>query len=251
MHFENKSILVTGGAQGIGMAVSMAFARAGARVVFCDVDEEAGAEHLAMLRGVREDALFVPADVGKPEDVYRVVAAAGTIDVLVNNAGINDVQPMEDRSIETWDRVLAVNLRSAYLCARAAAPAMPEGGAIVNIASTRAFMSEADTESYSASKGGIIALTHSLAISLAPKRIRVNAISPGWIDVSSYKKSGVRNQEALRPIDHHQHPCGRVGRPEDIAEACLFLADSSRAGFITGQNLTVDGGMTVKMIYAE
>lgn len=251
MSFQNKSVVVTGGAQGIGMAVSLAFARAGARVVFCDVDEEAGAEHLATLRGVREDAAFVLADVGAPEDIARAMATAGPIDVLINNAGINDVEPMGERSIERWDHVLSVNLRSAYLFARAAAPVMPEGSAIVNIASTRAFMSEADTEPYSASKGGIIALTHSLAISLASKRIRVNAISPGWIDVSSYKKSAARKQEALRPIDHLQHPCGRVGRPEDIAEACLFLADGSRAGFITGQNLTVDGGMTVKMIYAD
>jgi NAD(P)-dependent dehydrogenase (short-subunit alcohol dehydrogenase family) len=251
MYFTDKTVVVTGGAQGIGMAITRAFVQAGARVVFADVDTEAGLELAAEIRQQEAEFQFTKADVAKEEDVLRLFKSAGPVDVLINNAGINDVQPMQDRAVDAWDRVLAVNLRGAYLCAKTAAPHMPEGGAIINIASTRAFMSEADSEPYSASKGGIIALTHSLAISLAAKRIRVNAISPGWIDVSSYKKQSARRQEDLRPVDHAQHPCGRVGRPEDIAEACLFLADSSRAGFITGQNLSIDGGMTVKMIYAE
>ena len=126
------------------------------------------------------------------------------------------------------------------------------GGAIINIASTRALMSEPDTFAYSASKGGLLALTHSLAISLGPI-IRVNAISPGWIDTSGWRRGEAGQapaREALRPIDHAQHPAGRVGRPEDVAWACTFLA-SDLAGFITGQNLIVDGGMTVKMIYVD
>jgi len=122
-------------------------------------------------------------------------------------------------------------------------------GAIVNIASTRAIQSEPNTEAYSASKGGILALTHSLAMSLGPD-IRVNCISPGWIDVSEWKKSQQAKKPHLTKMDHAQHPAGRVGKPEDIAALVAFLI-SDEAGFITGQNFVVDGGMTKKMIYEE
>jgi NAD(P)-dependent dehydrogenase (short-subunit alcohol dehydrogenase family) len=253
MSFEGKTVIVTGGAQGIGMAISMAFADAGARVIVADCDEEAGAEFLkrSVDRG-RPVELF-PADVADEDDVKElmeyVVEQTGEIHALINNAGMGDWTEMLDRPMERWDRVLAVNLRGPYMCARYAAPHMPPGSAIVNISSTRALMSEPNTEPYSASKGGLLALTHSLAVSLASKRVRVNAISPGWIDVSNWKKTPQRKQEHLRPEDHEQHPAGRVGIPQDIAQACLFLADSDRSGFITGQNLVIDGGMTVKMIY--
>jgi len=120
-------------------------------------------------------------------------------------------------------------------------------GAIINIASTRALMSEPDTESYSASKGGLAALTHALAISFGPE-VRVNCISPGWIDVSAWQKHNRRRPEALSEADHEQHPAGRVGRVEDVAAMAVFLA-SEESGFITCQNFVVDGGMTKKMIY--
>jgi NAD(P)-dependent dehydrogenase (short-subunit alcohol dehydrogenase family) len=123
------------------------------------------------------------------------------------------------------------------------------GGAIVTIASTRAFMSEPGTEAYTASKGGIVSLTHAMAVSLGPHRIRVNCISPGWIETRGRQYSKRQEKPLHSERDRLQHPVGRVGRPEDIAEACLFLAES--AGFITGQNLIIDGGMTVKMIYEE
>jgi NAD(P)-dependent dehydrogenase (short-subunit alcohol dehydrogenase family) len=116
------------------------------------------------------------------------------------------------------------------------------GGCIVNIASTRALMSEANTFAYSASKGGILSLTHSLAVSLGPENIRVNAISPGWIETKNYNK--------LSPADHAQHPAGRVGKPEDIVKACFYLTDPDN-DFVTGSNLVIDGGMTTKMIYAD
>lgn len=120
---------------------------------------------------------------------------------------------------------------------------------MVNIASTRAFMSEPGSEAYGASKGGLLALTHALAVSLGPLGIRVNAVSPGWIETSEWKAGGKAKPPELRPADHDQHPAGRVGRPEDVAAACLYLC-SARAGFVTGTNVTVDGGMTRKMIYA-
>jgi NAD(P)-dependent dehydrogenase (short-subunit alcohol dehydrogenase family) len=148
--------------------------------------------------------------------------------------------------------VIGVNLRGTFLCSQAAARRMVarwRGGAIINIASTRAFMSEPGTEAYTASKGGIIALTHGMAISLGRHGIRVNAISPGWIETRDWQYSPRAKAPVHSERDRLQHPVGRVGRPEDIAQACLFLAE--QADFMTGQNLTLDGGMTVKMIYDE
>ena len=253
MAFGNKAVIITGGAQGIGMAVSTAFARCGATVFIADCDNEAGAELAAALAGDGHSAEYVETDVSQEADIValveRVRECAGAIDVVINNAGIGWRGALMDRPTSEWDRVIAINLRGPYLCSKYACPWMPAGGAIVNISSTRALMSEPNSEPYSASKGGVLALTHSLAITLAERRIRVNAISPGWIDVSAWKKQSARAQEPLSQRDHDQHPAGRVGTPEDIAEACLFLADSSKSGFITGTNLVVDGGMTVKMIY--
>lgn len=253
MSYEGKTVIVTGGAQGIGMATSLAFADAGARVIVTDCDEEAGVEFLKRSVERGRPVEFFPADVSVEDDVKElmgyVVEQTGEIHALINNAGVGDWTDMQERSMERWDRVIAVNLRGPYMCAKYAAPHMPPGSAIVNISSTRALMSEANTEPYSASKGGLLALTHSLAVSLAPKRVRVNAISPGWIDVSNWKKSPQHKPEALRPEDHEQHPAGRVGVPQDIAQACLFLADSGKSGFVNGQNLVIDGGMTIKMIY--
>jgi NAD(P)-dependent dehydrogenase (short-subunit alcohol dehydrogenase family) len=251
-----KVVAVTGGGQGIGRAVAYGFAAAGYAVSIADPDEEAGREVVATLSSRGAKALYVPTDVARLADVerwlQRTVAELGGVDVLVNNAGIGRSAPFLELQPEDFDRVLAVNLRGTFLCAQAAARRMAEqgrGGAIVNIASTRAFMSEAGTEAYTASKGGIVALTHGMAISLAPQRIRVNCISPGWIETRDWKKSSQAATPVHSARDTEQHPVGRVGRPEDIAEACLFLAE--RAGFMTGQNIVIDGGMTVKMIYEE
>ncbi|MBI3987338.1 MAG: SDR family oxidoreductase, partial [Lentisphaerae bacterium] len=167
---------------------------------------------------------------------------------LVNNAGIMASKPLAQLSLREWNRVLAVNLTGAFLMSKYAAPHLrKQGGVIVNIASTRALMSEANTEAYSASKGGLVALTHALAVSLGPA-IRVNCIAPGWIDVSGWKKKKNRRPETLREADHRQHPAGRVGTPDDIAALILYLA-APQASFITGACFTVDGGMTRKMMY--
>ena len=251
--FQGKVAVVTGGAQGIGKAVCQAFGREGASVAVADCDEEAGVETVEELKAEGIEAVFVPTDVGIPEHVEalfgRVGEALGGVDVIVNNAGIGVTKPLEELDIADFDRVVAVNMRSALLTAKFGLPHMKRsGGAIVNIVSTRAFMSEPDTESYSASKGGLLALTHSLAISLARYRIRVNAVSPGWIDTSNWKKKSARRPAVLSRIDHEQHPAGRVGVPEDVARVVLFLADPA-SEFITGANVIVDGGMTVKMIY--
>lgn len=271
--WRGKVVVVTGGGQGIGRALCLAFARKGADVVLADTDAEAGRECERLIRSRGGQVRFIRADVSKEDDARRLARlAAGpgkAIHALVNNAGLSRFgDPLASPSA-LWHRVIGVNLTGAFLCARECARYMeatpgpardpkarrkgpqpePRGGAIVNIASTRALMSEPGGEAYAASKGGLLALTHALAISLGPRGIRVNAVSPGWIEVSDWKKRAKAKPPELRPEDHGQHPAGRVGRPEDVAAACLYLC-SPQAGFVTGANLVVDGGMTRKMIYA-
>lgn len=254
MSCSGKTVIVTGGGQGIGRAISRFFATEGAKVVIAEIDSEAGIENEAYIVKEGHTAAFIHTDVSKEDSVKSMVEKTvelfGSIDILINNAAISGFGSMFENSIETWDRVLSVNLRGPFMCSKYCAEVMSKnkGGCIINIASTRAFMSEPDTEAYSASKGGLIALTHSIAISLGKYGIRVNAISPGWIDVSEWKKSSQAKPAVLSQADHSQHPAGRVGTPMDIARACHFLC-SEGAGFITGANLMVDGGMTVKMIY--
>lgn len=247
--FQNKVVIVTGAAQGIGKEIASQYAKAGAHVVLADINKQLGEEVYIQLKDKGYSVLFIPTDVRKEQDVIHLMTASverfRTIDILVNNAGIFKPISPYDISIDVWDDIMNTNLRSVFMCSREAAKFMrlnKNGGAIVSMASTRAFMSEPHTESYVASKGGIVALTHALASSFAPDHIRVNSISPGWIETGDY--------EQLREIDHQQHFSGRVGKPEDIARACLYLTDE-RNDFVTGINLTVDGGMMKKMIYEE
>ena len=251
-----KVAAITGGAQGIRRAVALRFASAGYAVSIADPDEDAGREAVGKVEEAGARGLFVRTDVAQAAQVEAWVAATveriGCPDALVNNAGIGRRAPFLDLRAEDFDRVIAVNLRGTFLCSQAVARRMVErgrGGAIVNIASTRAFMSEAGTEAYTASKGGIAALTHGMAVSLGPSGIRVNGISPGWIETRDWQYTPRASKPVHSERDRLQHPVGRVGRPEDIADACLFLVE--HAGFMTGQILTIDGGMTVKMIYEE
>jgi NAD(P)-dependent dehydrogenase (short-subunit alcohol dehydrogenase family) len=184
--------------------------------------------------------------------LQQVSGRHGHLDVLINNAGISDPFQgnLDELQLADFDRVLGVNLRGPLLCAKYALPLLRKAShpAILNITSTLAFMSEPDTFAYTASKGGLEALTHALAVSLAQDRIRVNAIAPGWIEVGPWQKKSQRYEPQHTREDKAQHPVGRVGIPDDIAQAALYLC-SDRAGFITGQHLIIDGGMTVKMIY--
>jgi len=240
--------IITGAAQGIGKCVAEAFASRGYGTVLADKQSAPLHELEKNLRNQGADALAVETDVRSEVDILLLMKEAeeafGAIHVLVNNAGVSTFTSPYELTVHEWDEILEINLRSVFLCSREAAKRMRRqgGGSIINIASTRALMSEPHSEAYAASKAGIIGLTHALAVSLAPDRIRVNAISPGWIETGNY--------EALTPIDHRQHPAGRVGKPEDVAKACLYLSDPAN-DFVIGINLVVDGGMTRKMIYQE
>jgi NAD(P)-dependent dehydrogenase (short-subunit alcohol dehydrogenase family) len=251
-----KVALITGGAQGIGKAASVAYAREGFIVCLADIDKEAGQETVQEIEQAGGQALFACINVAQENEVTHwiqlTLTELGRIDVLINNAGISNNGPMLELPVEKFDEVIGVNLRGAFICSQQAAAIMKEqgSGVIINIASTRALMSEADTESYSASKGGLLALTHAMAVSLGQYGIRVNAISPGWIETGKWQKTSQRRTPLHSMADNRQHPAGRVGIPEDIAAACLYLS-GDQAGFITGQNLVIDGGMTVKMIYEQ
>lgn len=251
-----KVVAVTGGAQGIGRAIALRFAAAGYAVSITDSDDKAGVEAAAKIEQAGAQGLYVPADVSQAEQIERwieqTIEQLGCPSVLVNNAGIGRRAPFLELTTTDFDRVIAVNLRGTFLCSQAVARRMVGqrlGGAIINIASTRAFMSEPGTEAYTASKGGIVALTHAMAISLGTHGIRVNCISPGWIETRDWQYTPRAQRPEHSERDRLQHPVGRVGRPGDIADACFFIAE--QATFMTGQNITLDGGMSVKMIYEE
>lgn len=246
---HNKVVFVTGGANGIGKSIVSLFCKNGADVIFCDRDEDAGKKLCAELSAY--SCSFVRVDISNADALQQalgtIVTEKGNIDVIINNAGVSRFGSILDLSVANFEEVLDINLRSVFIAAqvlakhRDANPQLNTYGRIVNMASTRYLMSEPDSEAYAASKGGIVSLTHALAVSLSRYNITVNCISPGWIDTGHYE---------IRPSDHQQHPSGRVGVPDDIARMCLFLCQPDN-NFINGQNIVVDGGMTKKMIYEE
>ncbi|MRR22975.1 glucose 1-dehydrogenase [bacterium] len=246
MGYEGKVVIVTGSGRGIGRCIAGMYASEGAKVILAERDASTGETAEREIRKEGGDACFVLTDVSVSGQVSGMVRKAietyGRVDIVINNAGFGIWKSPLELTEDEWDVVLNTNLRGAFLCAREAARFMKEqgGGSVINIASTRAFMSEAGSEAYAASKGGLVALTHALAASLAQYSIRVNCISPGWIETGDYS--------SLREADHSQHFSGRVGRPEDIARACLFLTGDGNE-FINGENIIIDGGMTRKMIY--
>ena len=220
-----KTAVITGGAQGIGRAVADAFLREGASVYI--IDKQPGEWFVGDV-----------ADKGTLERFAEsVTARSGRVDYLVNNA-LPLMKGIDDCSWEEFSYALAVGVTAPFYLTKLLMPYFSPGASVVNIASSRDRMSQPQTESYTAAKGGIAALTHAMAVSLAGKA-RVNSISPGWIDTTGSEITGA---------DALQQPAGRVGKPEDIAETVLFLC-SDKAGFITGENICIDGGMTKLMIY--
>ena len=241
----SKRIFITGGAKGIGKAIVQAFSKENNQVAFCDIDVDAG-----KILSESTHSSFFKADAGNKEELesalQKLFADWGDIDIVINNVGVGHFKPITELSVEEFEKVLDINLRSVFITSRLLAlhrsemEPLPRYGRIVNIASTRYLMSEPGTEGYAASKGGIVSLTHALTVSLSKYHITVNCISPGWIETKDY--------DSLTVADHEQHLSGRVGTPQDIARACLFLCDPDN-NFINGQNVVIDGGMTKKMIY--
>lgn len=225
MQFKDKVVIVTGGAQGIGKCVADEFRKSGA--IVCIIDKQEGD--------------FFVGDISKKEVLEafaaEVLAKYGKVDYIVNNA-LPIMKGIDECSYEDFQYALSVGVAAPFYLVKLFANSLGEGASIVNISSSRDRMSQPQTESYTASKGGIAALTHALAVSLAGKA-RVNSISPGWIDTAYTVYEGP---------DATQQPAGRVGNPLDIANMVLFLC-SDKAGFITGENICIDGGMTKLMIY--
>ncbi len=223
--FKNKVAVITGGAMGIGKTIAEEFSRNGADTCIIDI---------------KENDFFV-GDISRKEVLEsfsrKVIEKYGKVDFLINNA-IPRMKGIKNCSFEEFNYALQVGITAPFYLAQLFLPYFSEGASIINISSSRDRMSQPDTESYAAAKGGISALTHALSVSLAGK-VRVNSISPGWIDNNFTEYSGA---------DALQHPAGRVGNPLDISNMVLFLC-SDKAGFITGENICIDGGMTRQMIY--
>jgi glucose 1-dehydrogenase len=245
----SKVVLVTGAAGGIGSATVTAFAEAGWRVLATDRRPEAPPPSAAR---------FYPADVSEEKAVQALLEMVkdeeGQLDALVNNAAIQISKPLVEIEIEEWDSVMASNLRSAYLTARYSFPLLRAArGAVVNVSSVHAVATSADIAAYAASKGGLLALTRAMAIEFAADGIRVNAVLPGAVDtmmlregLSRGERSGLSPAERLAELGRRT-PLGRVGRPSEIAQGILFLADHVRSSFITGQALVIDGGATSRL----
>jgi len=247
---NNMVIVVTGGAQGIGRKIAQHFLAAKWKSVIWEIDNKAGVELAKDLN--HPDFLNVECNVAIEDEVKAAVRLTlerfGRIDVLINNAAIMSNKPISALSLADWQKVIDVNLTGPFLCTKYCETELRRNnGSIINICSTRAFQSEVNTEAYSASKGGVFALTHALAVSLGPE-VRVNSISPGWIDQLEEQKSSSTKKKFFSEEDHKQHPAGRIGKTDDIARLVWFLSQPENS-FITAQNFVIDGGMTRKMIY--
>jgi NAD(P)-dependent dehydrogenase (short-subunit alcohol dehydrogenase family) len=247
---DDTSAIVTGGANGIGKAITAELLRVGVHVVMLDVDARAGRIAQKELTNDRAEAVFLHGDAASEAAIRKAVSVASRLGsglhAAVANTGISIHKSVAKLSLREWNRVLAVNLTSAFLLAKHAAPRLRKSrGGMVLIGSSRAVMSEPAWEAYGASKGGVVALTHALAMSLGPQ-VRVNCVSPGWIATDAWQARP--REPRLSKADHAQHPVGRVGRPEDIATLVRFFL-SEESGFVTGAHVLADGGMTRKMIY--
>jgi NAD(P)-dependent dehydrogenase (short-subunit alcohol dehydrogenase family) len=249
MRFKGKKVLVTGGTKGIGWATAQLFAKEGASVALLARDSSLGSQCLQALRAQGAEALFLKADVASWDELEKAFAQLrslwGQLHILVNNAGIYAQGYVEDTSPEVWERILKVNLTGAFYCIKLALPLMHPGGSIVNVASEAGLVGIPNQVAYNVSKSGLIALTKSCAVDLAPRGIRVNAVAPGttWTPLVEQAVERSPDPEAARRELEVKRPLGRLGRPEEVAAAILCLA-SDEMGYATGAVLCVDGGFT-------
>lgn len=245
MRFEDKLAVVTGAAKGIGAATARAFAGEGARVALLDVDDSAQ----SVARELGAAARFFPCDVSKSAvvetTINAVIQAMGEISFLVNNAGIQTYGTCVETTEEVWDRTLNINLKSAFLCSKAAIPSMLRagGGVVVNLSSVQAFVSQNQVAAYTTSKTALLGLTRSIAVDFAPT-VRCVAVCPGTVDTPMlhHAISLSPDPTAVLRECHEMHPVGRIGTPEEVAALILFVC-SDQAGFMTGQPIRIDGGL--------
>lgn len=249
MRLKHKVAVVTGGAMGIGQATALRFSREGAKVVVVDIAEREGHETERLLREYKPECLFITGDVTREKDWQRVMNVVektyGRLDILFNNAGTNLFKPITDLEEVEWDRIIALNLKGVFFGAKHALTMMVKagGGSIINTCSTTALIGLPNMSVYSASKGGILALTRQLALDYGPHNIRVNCVCPGATLTPLVQKEIDRKLVAVDTLTHGV-PMGRLGQPSEIAAAVLFLA-SEDASYVTGTALVVDGGRTV------
>jgi len=251
MEFDDKAVIVTGGAKGIGLGCVGVFCRLGAMVAIVDRDAEAGKRAAAQAPSEGGRPLFVEADIstdaGARRAVDEAVSAFGRLDALVNNAGTHISKDVLDQTEEEWDRLLDTNLKSCFLCSKHALPALIDsGGSIVNMSSMVGLVGQSRAAAYSATKGGMVAMTRGMALDYAPRGVRVNAVCPGWVETPLVEEWFAQqpDPEAARRYILSAHPLGRIATVEEIGRVVAFLA-SSDASFVTGVALPVDGAVTL------
>ena len=241
---ENKTALVTGAGSGIGRAIAILYASAGARIVVSDINEKGGEETVSQIKASGYDAIFVKADTSKPDDSKALVDAAvkafGGLHIAVNNAGIGGpISPVGDYPVDGWDKVIAINLSGVFYGMRYQIPTMlaSGGGSIVNMASILGKVGTRGSAAYAAAKHGVIGLTEAAALEYADKKIRINSIGPGYIVTPLLSALDDATLQVLKGM----HPMGRLGTAEEVAELALWL-NSDKASFVTGSYYNVDGG---------